>query len=332
MAGSLKRLGLHIPQPELEAGPSNPRGFYESRWVLRFHMGNLKKLRVRNIDTRPAAVDIVGELVAAGELTAQLTDWLSTQLEHERLLVKDPHAFWFAEVWAEATSKLDVDLRWLTALRHPAEVVGSRDLAYLQEASDELRREKETSNVAGWVHAALLTEKAGRGGRRSFIRYTDLLADWRQALTPVAEQLDLQLNADLGARDHHPVDDFLETSLRRSTLGWDDIRVPAWLREMAEEVWQILGGMVEDPHNEGGMARLDEIHRDYREMYADAAALTFDDRWALNQERQEVIQRLRKRARRQKENLAQLREQVAAAEQSPVRRWGRALVARRPRR
>ena len=91
------------------------------------------------------------------------------------------------------TAELDVDLRWLTALRHPAEVVGSRDIAYLSSQSDDLRLTKETSNVAGWVHAALLTEQAGRGGKRAFVRYTDLLADWRAALAPVQQQLDLGL-------------------------------------------------------------------------------------------------------------------------------------------
>ena len=46
-------------------------------------------------------------------------------------------------------------------------LVGSRDIAYLSSQSDELRLTKETSNVAGWVHAALLTERAGRGSKRS---------------------------------------------------------------------------------------------------------------------------------------------------------------------
>ena len=65
------------------------------------------------------------------------------------------------------TMKFGADLRWLTALRHPAEVIGSRDIAYLSSQSDDLRLTKETSNVAGWVHAALLTEQAGRGSRRA---------------------------------------------------------------------------------------------------------------------------------------------------------------------
>lgn len=285
LAGTLKRLGLHVPQPEVEASETNPRGFYEPQWVIDFHKRHLNELALFNIDSRPAAVGLVAEHLASGETTAELRDWLAGQLEapergDAQIVVKDPHAFWFARAWEDASAALDVDLRWLTALRHPAEVVGSRDIAYLSSQSDDLRLTKETSNVAGWVHAALLTEQAGRGGRRSFVRYVDLLADWRGALAPVQEQLELDLDADLAApaseRAHHPVDDFIEPSMRKSQLTWDDVRTPDWLRDMAEEVWQLLGVLTTSPQDPDTLAALDRIHDDYDARYADAVALTFD--------------------------------------------------------
>lgn len=285
LAGTLKRLGLHVPQPEVEASETNPRGFYEPQWVIDFHKRHLRELALFNIDSRPAAVGLVADHLASGQTTAELRDWLAGQLEapergDAQIVVKDPHAFWFARAWEDASAELDVDLRWLTALRHPAEVVGSRDIAYLSSQSDELRLTKETSNVAGWVHAALLTEQAGRGGRRSFVRYVDLLADWRAALTPVQEQLDLSLDTDLSApadqRGHHAVDDFIEPSMRKSQLTWDDVRTPDWLRDMAEQVWQLLGVLTTSPHDPDTLAALDRIHEDYNARYADAVALTFD--------------------------------------------------------
>ena len=276
LAGTLKRLGLHVPQPEVEASETNPRGFYEPQWVIDFHKRHLKELALFNIDSRPAAVDLVAHYVESGVPTAELHEWLSGQLAFGPIVVKDPHAFWFAQVWEQVTAELDVDLRWLTALRHPAEVVGSRDIAYLSSQSDDLRLTKETSNVAGWVHAALLTERAGRGGKRAFVRYTDLLADWRAALAPVQQQLDLSFNTDLTSREHHDVDDFIEPSMRKSTVTWDDVRTPDWLRDMAEEVWHLLGVLTADPHDADAQARLDEIHHDYTARYADAVALTFD--------------------------------------------------------
>jgi len=276
LAGTLKRLGLHVPQPEVEASETNPRGFYEPQWVIDFHKRHLKELALFNIDSRPAAVDLVAAYVASGVPSAELREWLAGQLDADQIVVKDPHAFWFAEVWEGVSAELGADLRWLTALRHPAEVVGSRDIAYLSSQSDELRLTKETSNVAGWVHAALLTERVGRGRKRSFVRYTDLLADWRSALAPVQQQLELDLNTDLSDTGHHAVDDFIEPSMRKSQLTWDDVKTPDWLRDMAEEVWRLLGVLTDSPQDAETLAALDRIHDDYNARYADAVALTFD--------------------------------------------------------
>lgn len=311
LAGALKRLGLHVPQPEVEASETNPRGFYEPQWVIDFHKRHLRELALFNIDSRPAAVGLVADHVATGKPRAELAEWLSGQLEPDQVVVKDPHAFWFASVWEEACREVGADLRWLTALRHPAEVVGSRDIAYLSSQSDDLRLTKETSNVAGWVHAALLTERAGRGHKRAFIRYADLLEDWRTALEPVQHQLDLTFDTDLDARDPHPVDEFIEPSMRKSQLTWDDVRTPAWLRAMAEEVWQLLGDLVAEPGDAHTMGRLDEIHDDYAERYADAVALTFDHTKA------ESTLAAREARDAQRATVQQLRRELAEARQGP---------------
>ncbi|WP_210502854.1 sulfotransferase family protein [Nocardioides xinjiangensis] len=311
LAGTLKRLGLHVPQPEVEASETNPRGFYEPQWVIDFHKRHLRELALFNIDSRPSAVDLVAAHVAEGLPAAELREWLAGQLAASergdaQVVVKDPHAFWFAQVWQEVSEELGADLRWLTALRHPAEVVGSRDIAYLSSQSEELRLTKETSNVAGWVHAALLTEKAGRGGKRSFVRYVDLLADWRAALAPVQQQLELEFDADLSSSEHHAVDDFIEPSMRKSQLTWDDVRTPDWLRDMAEEVWQLLGVLTTTPHDADTLAALDRIHADYQARYADAVALTFDHTKA------EATLAAREARDAQRATVQQLRRELAA--------------------
>lgn len=301
LAGSLKRLGGHVPQPEVQASATNPRGFYEPRWVIDFHKSHLAEVGVTNIDTRPEAVDLVADLLATGGAHEQLRSWLTGQLDHPWLVVKDPHAFWFADVWREVCAELGVTLKWLTSVRHPAEVVGSRDLAYRQGQADAVRRAKEVSNVAGWVHAALLTDKVGRAageGGRAFVRYADLLEDWRTALGRVGAQLALTFDGELSSP--HPVDDFLEPSMRRSELTWDDLATPAWLQEMAQEVWDLLNRLVDAPDDADVQQRLDEIHADYEARYAQALALTFDHTAAV---RMDAVARTRARLGRRVEGL-----------------------------
>ena len=55
-----------MPQPEVEASETNPRGFYEPQWVIDFHKRHLKELALFNIDSRPAAVELVARHVGSG--------------------------------------------------------------------------------------------------------------------------------------------------------------------------------------------------------------------------------------------------------------------------
>ena len=34
VSGTLKMLGCYVPQPEVKADSSNPRGFFEPRWAV----------------------------------------------------------------------------------------------------------------------------------------------------------------------------------------------------------------------------------------------------------------------------------------------------------
>jgi hypothetical protein len=332
VAGSLKRLGLHVPQPEVPAKPSNERGFYEPQWVIDFHKRYLKELGLFNIDSRPRAVAMVAERLQDGSAEQELKAWLSEQVQQQsRIVVKDPHAFWFADVWKSAADDVAADLRVLMTVRHPAEVVGSRDLAYLQKQPAELRRIKETSNVAGWVHSALLTEVAGRGRSRAFVRYADLIGDWRSTLGRVGEQLDLTYDGDLTPGQHHELDDFIDTGLRHSQLTWDDVSVPAALQAMAEEVWQLLGRMVDEPGLEAASARLDEIHAAYDEMYEQAVATVYDhshgELVVAQRENVAEIARLKRALKQQRKQNAELREQLST-EASPQTNAVRRLVRR----
>ena len=78
VAGTLKRLGLYIPQPEVETDERNPRGYYEPLWVAEFHKRLLNPIPVRTIDSRPNVGKIAKKHVTP-EVEQQLRDWLRGQ-------------------------------------------------------------------------------------------------------------------------------------------------------------------------------------------------------------------------------------------------------------
>jgi hypothetical protein len=314
MAGTLKRLGHHIPQPEKAADEANPRGYYESSWVATFHSRWFKDLRVRAIDTRPEAGAIVlAELTAERE--QRLCSWLQRQAAErgpdEVMVVKEVRAFWVYPLWQRAAAAAGVDLVALTMLRHPAQVVRSNDTAYLTGRPDAVRLQRETTNVAAWVNALLTTERATRSSPRAFVRYVDLVADWRAAVMLASPHLGLD-HGDLTGP--HPVDDFVSASLNRSADSWDGLAVPTTLRDLADRAWSTAETLVERPHDPDTLRAFDALREEYDDLHTSARALAAD---AADAQLRELRLRLKARLERKDEEIARLRAELAQRSQGP---------------
>lgn len=305
VAGTLKRLGLHVPQPEVPADDKNPRGYYEPLWVTEFHKRVLNPVPVRTIDTRPDAA-AVADAAITPSVEAELRDWLSGELDQPQVLIKDPRAFWILPAWTRVAGELGAEVCTLTMLRHPTEVVRSRDSAYLTEQTPTFRRQRETANVAAWVNAAFATEAATRTLPRAFVRYDDLLADWRTAMSRAGEQLGLTYSPGLDVSPH-PVDDFVDARLNRSAITWGDIAVPPVLRDLAERTWQAMSTLVASPHDDGAIAELAALQEEYGELFDWSEAIAMDATTAR-------VAAGRRDVRRKKDaQLADLRAELDAA-------------------
>ena len=121
----------------------------------------------------------------------------------------------------------------------------------------------------------LHTERGTRGSQRAFVRYHDLLKDWTVPLFELGEQFDLRSVKEATANDIRLVHEFVDPTLRRVSLTWDDIDVPKTLREIAEESWENLSRLA-DPGGDDVKAHkaLDELRVAYADYYGDAEAIT----------------------------------------------------------
>ena len=308
-AGTLKRLGFHVPQPEVEADERNPLGYYEPQWVADFHKEWLNAIPVRTIDTRPHAGQIAMDDVTP-EREATLREWLAAEVaqraDGDVLVVKETRAYWVYPLWARVAADVGVETSSLTMLRHPTQVVRSRDSAYLSHLDDQVRLQRETANVAAWMNSVFETERATRTNPRAFVPYHDLIGDWRSAITRACEQLGLDAG-DLTAP--HAVDDFVTTSLNRSSDTWEGLAVPAALREMAERTWTAALALALDPHDEAATTHLDELRVEYVELYDVSAAIAVDDALAqVRAARAEMQAKLDVKNQRLEKLRAELRE------------------------
>jgi hypothetical protein len=209
LAGALKYLGMHVPQPEWPANRSNPRGFHEPKWVVQFQRRMLHRANVALDDARPEAFDLAAQATGRPRPQRDLAEWLE---EHALLtdtnLVKDPRNSYFVPMWRESVTQAGGVPSFLTMLRHPAEVVGSKSKYYGE-------RFGAASRTANWLNIALHTEQATRDSTRAFVRYADLLQDWRGEVARIDRGLGLSVLERAGAEQQAEVDRFIDPGLRR---------------------------------------------------------------------------------------------------------------------
>lgn len=277
ISGSLHHLGLHVPGPFLGANESNPKGFFESKWAVKFHKQITRAARINDFDGRPGALERAHDAVTP-DLREQLLSFLREHsADAPQVVVKDPRSVWTQRLWQECAEEVGLSIAFVSMLRHPAEVIGSRTTYYASSADEVEGRRYQIFNVGRWINSSLISERETRGARRSFVSYTGLLTDWRTTMSRVRDELGLTYNSDLQSSAHHPVDDFIDPDLRRVRVTWDDLQVPDDLKDIAQQTWDTLsviaasGGIHEHSSRE-----LDGLAERYERLFTDSAAISHD--------------------------------------------------------
>jgi hypothetical protein len=273
MAGLMRILGLHVPQPEVDADETNPKGFGEPRWVVDHHDRLLKEALVQVSDARPEAWFETGRVSTREPERISTADWLDSHFAvNTELVVKDPRLSWFLGLWRVAAVRTGATPVFATMLRPPAEVVGSKQTYYANKLGS-------AHLVASWLNMLLHTERATRAsvadGGRVFVRYGDLLDDWVKVTMHVGETLQLQhvLHCDSEQiRDGHR---FVDPGLRRMQQTLADLELPTRLHDLTAATWDELNKLA-DPGGDTPAVHtaLDELREAYVDLYEESAAIS----------------------------------------------------------
>jgi hypothetical protein len=268
LAGVLRRLGLHVPQPEVGSDSTNPRGFGEPQWVVDFHDELLHQAHVKVSDARPAAWERTAELAALPEAQHRLDAWLESQFDQAAVvLVKDPRLSWFLPLWTASARRQGVEPSFITMLRPPPEVVGSKRTYYNALLQDG-------QGIAAWLNMMLGTERATRGSSRALVRYHDLLAGWEQVVRGIGKELDLDPLSDIDQHAREEIGGFVDPGLRRISLTFDDLDLPERLATMAKLAWTSLDELASNPDATEALANLDELRERYEAYYLESEVVT----------------------------------------------------------
>lgn len=309
-AGLTGRLGVHIPKPEVSANRSNPRGFGEPRWLVDFHNDLLSSVDVVIEDGRPEAWELTDKVAERPDVLDRLVDWLEGQFaENNRLVVKDPRLAWFFELHLAAAERLGAEVHVATMLRHPAEVMRSREIAYGTKTSN-------TTRVVGWMNMMLGTELRSRDLPRATVRYDDLLVDWQAAMTQADQLIQMGL-FDLATPEQiADASDLVDPTLHRSTADWDELELPPRLLDLATRTYDLYGRLVGVPASETGetRAQLDEIQAELTAYYDESFDVARTRTGAtVRREKRRAVRRVREEldTAAPESRLAEIRRTVA---------------------
>jgi len=179
----------------------NPTGFWEPEAIINL---NDRVLRQQGGAWNQVAF-VLPEEERADEFVQDARALLAAEYGNEpTILIKDPRLGLLAPLWHRALSSAGYRTVYLVPIRDPIEVARSL------EARGDM---SVPEGLALWAaYMKRIAEFAASADRVMYLRYTDLIDDWRAVVGRAVERLDLALDLD-GRAD--AVDRYLEPGLRR---------------------------------------------------------------------------------------------------------------------
>lgn len=223
LARVLNLCGAYLPAnlrpPKLR---NNPKGSWEPEEVVA-----LNERILRHLGGAWNIVDF--ELPEGASLSDEFEHDVGALLAAEygdepTILIKDPRVCVLAPLWHAALERAGYRPVYVVPIRDPLEVAQS-----LHERGDMSVPE----GLALWLcYMQRVIEFSAAGAKVAWVRYTDLLDDWRGVITRVGNRLDVDLDIEKNADE---VDRFVEPALRRQHS--DDGALAAMpARDVADDV------------------------------------------------------------------------------------------------
>ncbi len=292
----LNLYGAALPKTLMAAGPNNPLGYFESTKIFEAHQRLFEGARTDWDQTR--------RLPAAWHGSPTGKYWVETMAEivceefgdAPALVVKDPRISRLVPFWEEVAARLSLQPCYVIMLRNPLEVAAS--LAVSQGTLLE-------KAALLWLQHQLWAERDTRDRPRSIVEYDALLADWREAMERVIQQIapDLALSPTAAAE----ADAFVRGDLKRQRHPFPPRRRDDWVATVFETMRDAASG---EPLRTGVMDRVRRAFEASERIFAPVIeSLEVSGRRALGQ-----AQEAEGRAKRSEEKLLVATEAASKVE------------------
>lgn len=203
LAGVLAKAGIDFGNRLLPAMQQNPKGFWEHEDIVAIH-----ELALRSLGSFWDAIEPLQKEwdvePFVGKFSNDLRVILDRDFSHSIIWgVKDPRLCRLLPLWRNVLEDIGCRTQYILVIRDPAEVAQSLQV---RNGLSEIRA------TLSWMEHTLAAEKNSRGQPRVWVRYEDLMTNWRQALAPLFE--DHLNDLILTSEAEREIDAFLDPLLR----------------------------------------------------------------------------------------------------------------------
>ena len=246
----LSLLGAELPQRLSDAAQDNPTGFWEPLDIVYLHDAALASLDSSWDD--PCSIPTPWfDSLPAKEYQEKIAEFLTAnRADNSLYIIKDPRTSRFIPLWVDSLRNLHTEPYFIICYRHPDEVAAS-----LRKRNGFSR----TKSYMLWLRYTLESERNTRGYKRCFCGYGDLMADWRESVKKISQELDIVWPRQTAVTELQ-VDQFLMPELHHHVAGQEDsvsisnpdwfTKVYLWLKntahgnpqplEVIDQIWQEL--------------------------------------------------------------------------------------------
>jgi hypothetical protein len=259
LARIVNLLGAAVPKDLLSPNEHNPRGYWESRQLYESHNDLLASAGSCWHDYQRLDLDRMETEAKRQGHRQRIKDAISQKFGDAPLFVlKDPRICRFVPLILSILDELNVRPVAVLPVRNPLEVASS-----LRER-DGLTQPK---SLLSWLRHVLDAEHYSRAIPRFFLRYEDLLLDWRTCLGRAAKGTGLAWPR-WSSESEQAIDQFLTTNLRRQRASTEQLEVHPEVGCWIKDTYAIVSSVAENGEDRPDLDRLDLIRSKFDEACA----------------------------------------------------------------
>lgn len=298
----LSYMGAALPQNILGANEGNKTGHWEPKRLIAIHDELLSELDSSWDDWLSINLNKLPQ-----ERRRYYKNQIQTIIQEEYgpaslFVLKDPRVCKILSFYSELLKEINVEIKIVAQFRNPLDVMDSLQTRNRMLSSDA---------ALLWLQYILTSEKDSRNLDRVFVKYDDVVNDWKACHEAIVNSLDVPWLYTLDEIESQ-VDQFINPKHCHHSHKDEEILFDPLLRLWVGEAYNALLVLQKNPISQNAQKHLDDIAEEFEK----ASPMLAQIKSSLTQSYESVIAETEQQVAETKQQIAEREEQIARSEQT----------------